>query len=794
MQCFLVSVPPGSPPVRRISLSVAGAWLILFFALGAGAEEAEVEYDQATFRTVLQENRDAPDQFEEVQTYLLKGRPNLAFEMLYRMMEVSGEDVVKQSGVPKLYRHYSGVKQACRDRLWSLWGPTVRPGIPPGAELLQRYRDLYDPPATRRLAAARAARDVRELARVARDYLATEAGDDALLALGDLYAEQGNPAEALVYWEELLSRYGTWRTPAIAFEALTAKVVGAHLALGHRDAATRLVKGWTLGLRLVGALASWTMGDAGAQRRSGAELARAYLARPVRAGGRAVPFLELVRSMGAAVSRGRDSWSGDEWLTLGGGLEPEGFRTRVDGMGDVAWSVDFLDVRNRGDLPTVHGPEKQQAWGTPVVNLMDVGVNTGLVQPFHPIVSRGRVYVLNDVRGRVFDLATGAPAATFGDFVITPTAGFTVDDGLVRVPQGLAARGRFLVAVQRASFTGNPADDEETDPRDQLPSQTVSAFDLASGLRRLWDTADVKDERSREFYDGACFHGPPALDEHSAYVGAYVLENDVRAYLCSIDLRTGRLQWATFLCAEQLSSFTSVNPRPGLAPVKVDGLVVWCSNQGVIGAFDALTGEVRWLLQYPRRVAYTYGGNVDMTPGWSDNPPVVTDRVLFVTPQDAEWLVSADIRTGRPYSFHPRAVEGDASFRHMVAGARGEVYLLGAKPAAGRTGRDRSRSRNSPGVGRIVRFDPRDPGSAGVALDLPDEITGRGRAVDGALYCPTRKGLYVADYSDPRRPVLRGPMVSWEDPAGLAREVVVLRSVVLVARGDGRLEAYPVKH
>ncbi len=767
----------------------AAALAFLLAAASVGAEDQKDEWEHASFRTTIQLSLDAEDRFAEVDALLDRGRPNAALEALQQILECPLDDVMLRSAKSKTYRDFSGVKQAVRARLWRLC--TEDPG---GAgPLLRLYRSLYDPVAERLYRGSRAALDVSGLARVAFDYGATSWGDDALLTLGDLFAEQGNPAEALVYWEELLLRWGRYPAPPIRWESLVAKTVTAHLALGHRDQVARYVVGYACALRLAGALAGAILGDGGDHLRGGERLARDYLSRPVRVAGAATPLGQVLRTLRSALGRANAAWSGDEWLGPSAGGEPVGARARVTGVGPLAWSVDVSEVRNLGDLPMVHSPEKQVAWGPPVVNLMDVGVFTGLIQPFHPIVSRGKVYVLNDVQGRAWDLASGAEAGTFSDFVLSPTGGWTIEDGLPRVPlglsAGLAASGRWLFAVRRSTrrLAGDDQQPTAGQPT-QLPPQGVAAYDLAHGLRRQWDTTDVKDEESRAFYDTACFHGPPASDEHSVYIGAYVLENDVKAYLCSIDIATGRLNWKTFLCAEALSSFSAVNPRPGLAPLRVDGLVIWCSNQGVIGGFDALTGEVRWLLQYARRAAYAYGGSVDIAPGWADNPPVVCDRVLYLTPQDGEVLVVADARTGRPHDFHPRTIEGDAEYKYLVGSPTGEVYLLGSRtiPPRGKVGKTRS-------VGRVLCYDPRAPQDPGIPLDLPDDVVGRGRAVGGYLYCPTRKGLCVADFTRPGSPALLDPLVSWEDPEGVSREAVVLQNMLLIASGSGTLEAFPVK-
>ncbi|MCC6311630.1 MAG: PQQ-binding-like beta-propeller repeat protein [Trueperaceae bacterium] len=769
--------------------------------LHAQAAPGEDADSPAFARTTLNLSLDAQEQLAEVQRLLDHGQSALALESLSRLLTSPDDQAVKRSALTKVYRHYLGVRQACRELLWGLWR---RPGSgasnPSGADLLAQYRATYDGVAETLFRAALAARDLGGLARVAREYGPTSWGDDALLALGDAYAEAGDPAAALSFWEDLLSRWDAWAQPPAPWSAVVCRVAAAHLALGRADRAAAYVRGYPLAVRLTGALASFALADDGALRRAHTALARRIRSAPVCFGGDARPLAQAVRTLAAALKPGARAWSGDEWPNLAGGAEPRGLRRPVLALGPEAWTVSVFDVRNSGDVPTIHAPERQQAWGNTIVNLMDVGISTGLVLPFHPIVARGQVYALNDIQGRIYDLATGAARGTFGDFVLAPTGGFSAEDGLIKVPQGLSSRGRFLFAVKRATRRLRQPDrgsddheDQGAPPSSQLPMQGVAGFDLARGCRRLWDTHDVTDEASRAFYDAACFHGPPVADARSVYVGAYVIENDVKGYLCAIDAATGRLRWRTLLCAEQMSSFAAINPRPALAPVLAGDLVIFCTNQGVIGGFDAMTGELRWLLQYPRRMAYTYGGNVDRAPGWSDNPPFVHDRTLYLTPQDGEVLVVADVPTGRPLSFHPRHVEADADWRYLVGAPTGEVYLMGSRLSLHPGAASGNPHRPGSGLGRVLRLDPRNPGRPGVPVDLPDDIVGRGRAVAGYLYVPTRKGLALVDYRNPSAPELCDPLVGWADQERVARDALVLDSLVLIASSDGTLKAYPVK-
>ncbi len=89
------------------------------------------------------------------------------------------------------------------------------------AEALERYRQEVDPLAERWYPQGLAQRDRALLARIVSELYCSSWGDKALLALGDLALEEGEPSVARSYWEQIVERPPE-RVPEAVFEAATA--------------------------------------------------------------------------------------------------------------------------------------------------------------------------------------------------------------------------------------------------------------------------------------------------------------------------------------------------------------------------------------------------------------------------------------------------------------------------------------------------------------------------------------------------------------------------------------------
>ncbi|HVY62768.1 MAG TPA: PQQ-binding-like beta-propeller repeat protein, partial [Planctomycetota bacterium] len=255
--------------------------------------------------------------------------------------------------------------------------------------------------------------------------------------------------------------------------------------------------------------------------------------------------------------------------------------------------------------------------------------------------------------------------------------------------------------------------------QEPIATRRLLCFDLRTG-KVLWDHAQSPDE----FLLSASVPLPPVVRDGmvfaSAILGTLRREGAFKCDLIACDAATGKLLWKRFLGSAQmeLTMFGEPAREPfAMQPAERNGIVYCCSGMGTIIAASALTGDVEWEVAYdtiPIEPARTYYAVMrDLV--WRNEPPLVADGTLVVTPIDSDKAYAFDAATGElRWSFDGR----QTSMRRLLGVDAGKAIFQGDRILAQdiRTGK------------RVLEF-PRDAG-------FGEEETGRGLICGGVALVP----------------------------------------------------------
>jgi outer membrane protein assembly factor BamB/tetratricopeptide (TPR) repeat protein len=204
-------------------------------------------------------------------------------------------------------------------------------------------------------------------------------------------------------------------------------------------------------------------------------------------------------------------------------------------------------------------------------------------------------------------------------------------------------------------------------------------------------------EEARMRIDTAPAGGPRAV------FAGYVLDNiegathtDTEYGIIAFESRTGRLLWRKPICRLAPGKFTAgfaVRIRNRIRsfispPLYHQGTVYYCTNAGAIGALDARSGRVKWVIRYPYSIAShdasrQYGKSRSWIPHqpmfWFNQPPLLIGERLYVLPIDGSYLMCIDRRTGKVLWSKRRGFRYDTrGWRRIVHINGNSGYLVGA--------------------------------------------------------------------------------------------------------------------
>ncbi len=185
---------------------------------------------------------------------------------------------------------------------------------------------------------------------------------------------------------------------------------------------------------------------------------------------------------------------------------------------------------------------------------------------------------------------------------------------------------------------------------------------------------------------GAFFLGPPLPLLGQLYAIAEI-KREIR--LVVLDAHTGRQEWSQQLAhvEDELGIHSSRERRlAGATPSFGNGVLVCPTSAGAVVALDISTRSLLWGYAYPRvstpqkqfGLPQPYAAQLQ-NPGqsWVDSTVAIEDGSVILTPVESNHLLCLDLLTGKP-KWEPRERKGDLSDMLYVACIReGQAVLVG---------------------------------------------------------------------------------------------------------------------
>ncbi len=552
------------------------------------------------------------------------------------------------------YALYVGVREACRQAL---------SGLDP--DRLAQYRASHDGNALKLLHEGLTKRDLAALRAAASTYGATSYADDILLAIAELSIEQGDLQGATAALAPIVRSPASYAVTLPQLRLALFRYAWCQRQLGRRDRLAALHRAATGAEALLVAF-SGLLGLAGRPLDAVLLRHRAVFDVPVAADGARVTLRQAVSRLAAL--RGSST-------------------TPLEGLGrKAAWSVSLPPVPM---LPPMGDPQRIiLAMGQAAVSLRMVLWDPSIEAGFSPASGAASsppwLFVHTGAEGLVLDARSGQEAPwkwSTGDLLAPDDA-----VGKGRLPRRACVRGDRMYASLESGWCDNDVDENgDEQATSQILRCSLYAFDLSREGYRLWDTERPRGTSADvEFLSKTTTLSPPATDGATVYAGAAKLETDVRLFVTALDARTGELKWKTELGAAVTNSMrwqradTAQRVFPGLAPVLADGLVIYCSNWGVVAALDAGNGEVKWLVQYGRKRSVQTRGE---QPDWAENGVEVAFGQVVAAPQDSDCLFCFDLANGRMIGKPFPRVTDKMQYRYVAVLPEGRIALLSDKAA-----------------------------------------------------------------------------------------------------------------
>lgn len=637
---------------ERGVLRAGWAAMVLLVAAGGVSGQGPMPLAAVSVRVAGEESISSPlvpcdpdmvDWLQQARQAVRKKQYDRAVEILSALLEKPDAGFVPD---PKDARRFSPLRQAAV----GLMGE-----IPP--EGLVRYRRRNDLKAEKRLREALEKGDWRALKSVAEQYRRTCVGPAAVEALGDRQWDRGWFAQAGRTWKNLLSEAAPCRVPMLLFKA----AVAFHLA-GDEEQAQGLAK------RL-----RETFPDArsplSGRERNLAEAIEEYLAIPAPKPAQAVL---------------RDGYPG--WGGLPGG------RAVMPDSRAVLWPVwrypspDAAEGASAASL----AEELFVAWAGGLewrdghlwrqLRIEDRSVGQFLPPVIHPVAVGKVILYRDDWRVVALDARTGRCR-----WKSQPLPLWASDDRSMVNSQAMQMlwQQRMLLSPmdmgRHALTVGGGRVYTVYHFRLPLPSHWVSiqpnrmASSSTSRLAALSLRGEGKIEwilgekngggtEEEKFLNTCTFLSPPLYlsdsagdDDGRLYVSAVQGE---MFYLLCLRAADGRLIWKSPISQTPvLPAFQGVGMNgwlafPSLPPAAGEGVVFAATQQGVLAAFDAYTGQPIWAYQYPstasggvppylvRPVLRGGRGEIRLPPAPTASPILVSRGRVIFAPADGQEVLA----------------------------------------------------------------------------------------------------------------------------------------------------------
>lgn len=628
------------------------------------SEMVQVERDDSAIQQAL----------EQARAHLAARQWEEAVDVLVRVAETAGNKLVSVNA----WRFISA-RQYCQVQLASL---------PP--EALAAYRRRIDPLARGWYERGIARRDRHLLEQVVEQALASRWSDKALLALGEIWLEEGDYAAARAAWERILplppeQNANTPRTwPGVPQSDIDLAAVRARLVL-----------------------VSILEGSATRARHELKQLAALHPGARGRLGGVETNYVEALARLLEASAGWPHAPPSPEWHTLAGSPTRNRVAAAASDVGGLLWRVPLPAAPGANSRILGNAPRRRRVADDPQTPLS-----------YHPIVVGGMVFVASPTGILGFDLRTGVPAWGHGESTIyrdataaepAAMAGLHPPETL-GVPRFTLTAARGLLLARMGSAASGPASVLNPTRR---PSRVVALDLSAQGRLAL---APITAE------EGWTFEGTPLTDGSRLYVAMRRHEVRPQLHVAAFDAETGERCWRQFVCAaDSPASNLFLEATNNLLTLHA-GVLYYNTNAGAVAALGTRDGRIHWLTRYPRA---TEGDLLDPPPHLDrDLVPCVYDRgTLLVAPADSPRIYCLDAFTGQVLwqtgpevedAVHLLGVAGD----YLIAAGH-KLYWIGLSP---------------PEEGKVKAVWPDGPEKLGY---------GRGTLAGDCVWWPTRDKIYV---------------------------------------------------
>ena len=611
---------------------------------------------------------------EQARAHLAARQWEEAVDVLTRLAESSGSKLVALND----WRFISA-GQYCQMQLASL---------PP--EALAVYRSRIDPVAQGWYERGTARRDRGLLEQIVEQALGSRWADKALLALGEIWLEQGDFAAARAAWERVVPLE----------PAPEAKAPRTWPGVAQSDVDLAAVRA-----RLV--LASILEGSTARARHELNQLAALHPGARGRLGGVETDYVEALGRLLEASAHWRHRPPPPDWDTLAGSPS----RNRVAGaakdVGGVLWRV---------RLPVAPGTDRR-IFGhhVPARRVAD---DPQAPLSYHPIVVGGLVFVATQTAILGFDLRTGSPAWGHGDGTIYRDAAAAEPAAAAALnPPEMLGLPRFTLTAASGLLLARMGFAASGHANTLIPSRRSSrlvALDLSAQGRLALPPIAAE--------EGWTFEGTPVCDGTRLYVAMRRHEVRPQLHVAAFDAETGELAWRQFVCAaDSPASNLLFEATNNLLTLHAD-MLYYNTSAGAVAALRRHDGRIRWLTRYPRA---TEGDLLQPPPHWDrDLVPCLYDRgKLLVAPADSPRIYCLDAFTGQVlWQTGPEVEDAvqllGVAHDYLIAAGH-KLYWIALAP---------------PDEGKVKAVWPDGPEKLGY---------GRGTLAGDCVWWPTRERIYV---------------------------------------------------
>jgi hypothetical protein len=604
---------------------------------------------------------------ERVQQFLDAGQWNEAVATLRRVMESDGRRLiaVPDAGDRPLVRHVP-VLRYCQGVL-SRWHASA-------PQALEQYRREINAAARRVWDEALAEGNESQAREVVEQFFVSSVGDDALLLLGEFALERGEYTRARHYWEQLhprlrsapgegsgqagarplapgRPRWLAWldRAPGASFTPAAAPSSSSAAWISFPDSDLPLAD---IQARLV--YVSLLEGN---WQRAEIELELLRQSAPDARGtilGREGGYVELLEAL-AEEARGWRRPPASEAATFGSmsqripqfspgeaGSEDD---AGLDFRGPPVWRVRLPRVTAERDVLSQRRPRTAES---------DAGCLS-----YHPLVVNSAVFVAQSGSIRAFDLVTGKPliASDTGDAGSEDAAMSTWTGTIYRrdVPepdwrgeQGshwgvprytLTATPRWLFARMGAPVTRWRNFES---PWREVRSHLIGV-DLESEGRLLPGYPRYADDAQWSF------EGAPLVEGSRLYV-AMRRQDEIRveSHVACFEALSGRLLWRRQICTAETPGEGLVHELTHSLVTLDQGTLYFNTHLGAVAAMEAATGNLRWLVTYPRAAYPPHDGDDALLHPFRDLTPAIVARgVVVCAPSDCRQIFALDAASGQ---------------------------------------------------------------------------------------------------------------------------------------------------